>query len=138
MIRPSNSAEIAYSYNYLFGIRSTGLRFFTVYGPWGRPDMAIYIFANKILNDEPIQVFNHGNMMRDFTFIDDIINGVIASIKNNFNLEVFNLGNNKSEDLMKVVSIIEHKIGKKAIIQYEPIQPGDVKKTYADIDKYKK
>tara|TARA_B110000003_G_scaffold144724_1_gene145805 strand:+ start:341 stop:1300 length:960 start_codon:yes stop_codon:yes gene_type:complete len=128
---------MAYSYNHLFGIRSTGLRFFTVYGPWGRPDMAMYIFASKILNNEPIQVFNHGNMHRDFTYIADIINGILSSIKNNHNCEIFNLGNNKSENLMDVVSLIESKIGKKAIIEFEAIQDGDVEKTYADIDKAK-
>ena len=128
---------MASSYNHLFGIRSTGLRFFTVYGPWGRPDMAMYIFASKILNNEPIQVFNHGNMKRDFTYIDDIINGILASIENNHNCEIFNLGNNKSENLMDVVSLIENKIGKKAIIEFETMQDGDVEKTYADIDKAK-
>jgi len=128
---------MAYSYNHLFGLRSTGLRFFTVYGPWGRPDMAMYIFASKILNNKPIQVFNHGEMQRDFTFIDDIVEGIVASINNNFNCEVFNLGNNRTEDLMNVVSMIEKKIGKKAIVQFEDMQPGDVKKTYANIDKAK-
>jgi UDP-glucuronate 4-epimerase len=128
---------MASSYNHLFGLRSTGLRFFTVYGPWGRPDMAMYIFASKILNNEPIQVFNHGNMKRDFTYVSDIINGILSSIINNHNCEIFNLGNNKSENLMDVVSLIESKIGKKAIIEFEAIQDGDVEKTYADIDKAK-
>ena len=128
---------MASSYNHLFGIRSTGLRFFTVYGPWGRPDMAMYIFASKILSNEPIQVFNHGNMKRDFTYIDDIINGIVASIENNHNCEIFNLGNNRSENLMDVVKLIEYKIGKKAIIEFETMQDGDVEKTYADIDKAK-
>ena len=129
---------MASSYNHLFGIRSTGLRFFTVYGPWGRPDMAMYIFASKILNNEPIQVFNHGNMKRDFTYIDDIINGILSSIENNHNCEIFNLGNNKYENLMDVVSLIESKIGKKAIIKFEVMQDGDVEKTHADIDKAKR
>tara|TARA_B100001564_G_C20615699_1_gene659794 strand:- start:435 stop:1415 length:981 start_codon:yes stop_codon:yes gene_type:complete len=128
---------MAYSYNHLFGLRSTGLRFFTVYGPWGRPDMAMFIFTKKIFEDSPLQLFNRGKMKRDFTYIDDIINGLIFSIEKNYNCEVFNLGNNKSEDLMDVVSIIENKIGKKAKIKFEPIQPGDVKQTYADIDKSK-
>ena len=126
---------MAYSYNHLFGIRSTGLRFFTVYGPWGRPDMAMYIFANKIINNEPIQVFNHGQMKRDFTYIDDIIDGIVYSINKNYKCEVFNLGNSSSENLMEVVSLLEKKIGKKAIIQYEPMQPGDVSNTWADIEK---
>ncbi len=124
---------MAHSYNQLYGLKSTGLRFFTVYGPWGRPDMAMYIFAKKIIKGESISVYNYGNMKRDFTYIDDIISGVISSIKNNFDFEIFNLGNNKSEPLMNVISIIESKIGKKAIINYEPMQPGDVANTFADI-----
>jgi len=128
---------MAHSYNHLFGLRSTGLRFFTVYGPWGRPDMAMYIFASRILNDKPIQVFNHGAMQRDFTFIDDIIDGIVASIVNNYNFEIFNLGNSRTEDLMSVVSIIEKKLGKKAFVQFEDMQPGDVKKTFSNIDKAK-
>lgn len=128
---------MAYSYNHLFGLRSTGLRFFTVYGPWGRPDMAMYIFASKILMNKPIQVFNHGVMQRDFTFIDDIVEGIVSSIINNHNCEVFNLGNNRTEDLMGVVSMIEKKLGKKAIVQFEDMQAGDVKKTCANIDKAK-
>jgi UDP-glucuronate 4-epimerase len=126
---------MAHSYNHLFGICSTGLRFFTVYGPWGRPDMAMYIFAKKIINNEPIQVFNHGQMKRDFTYIDDIIDGIVSSINHNYKCEVFNLGKNKTEDLMDIVSIIEERVGKKAIIEFEPMQPGDVKETYADISK---
>tara|TARA_Y100000591_G_scaffold69382_1_gene57532 strand:+ start:1725 stop:2696 length:972 start_codon:yes stop_codon:yes gene_type:complete len=128
---------MAYSYNHLFGLKSTGLRFFTVYGPWGRPDMAMYIFAEKILKGEPISVFNNGRMKRDFTYIDDIINGIVSSIKNNYNFEIFNLGNNTCEPLMDVVSIIESKIGKSAIVNFEPIQLGDVVSTYADIEKSK-
>ena len=128
---------MAYSYNHLFGLKSTGLRFFTVYGPWGRPDMAMYIFAEKISKGEPIPVFNHGKMKRDFTYIDDIVSGVISSIENNFNFEIFNLGNNSSESLMDIVSLIESKIGKSAIINYEPMQLGDVTNTFADIEKSK-
>ena len=126
---------MAHSYNHLFGIHSTGLRFFTVYGPWGRPDMAMYIFANKILKKKPIQVFNQGLMKRDFTYIDDIVDGLVSAIKNNYSLEIFNLGNSRSEDLMDVVSILEKKLNTKAIIEYEGMQPGDVKKTFADIKK---
>ncbi len=128
---------MAYSYNHLFGLKSTGLRFFTVYGPWGRPDMAMYIFAERILNGEPIDVFNRGNMKRDFTYIDDIVSGVVCSIKKNYDFEIFNLGNNKSVDLMHVVSLIEEKIGKKALINFKPMQMGDVKMTYANIEKSK-
>ena len=129
---------MAHSYSHLFNLNTTGLRFFTVYGPWGRPDMAMYIFAKKILNDKPIEVFNHGKMIRDFTYIDDIINGLLAAIDKNYKCEVFNLGNNKSEDLMDVVKIIQEKLGKKAKIQYKPMQLGDVEKTFADIDKSRK
>ena len=128
---------MAHSYNHLFGLKSTGLRFFTVYGPWGRPDMAMYIFAVKILKGEPISVYNYGKMKRDFTYIDDIVSGIISSIENNFNFEIFNLGNNCSEPLMDVISILESKIGKNAIINYEPMQLGDVVNTFADIEKSK-
>ena len=125
---------MAFSYNHLFELNSTGLRFFTVYGPWGRPDMAMYIFVKKIIENKPIQIFNYGKMKRDFTFIDDIISGIVSSIYKNHQYEIFNLGNNKSENLMDVVSIIENKLGKKAIIDFQKMQPGDVQKTYADIE----
>ena len=129
---------MAYSYNDLFGLRSTGLRFFTVYGPWGRPDMAMYIFSKKILSGTPISVYNNGDMSRDFTYIDDIINGIVSSVNKNYDYEIFNLGNNNSQSLMEVVSLIESRIGKKkAIIQFEPMQLGDVPKTFADIEKSK-
>jgi len=98
---------IANSYSHLYGLHTTGLRYFTVYGPWGRPDMAMLIFTRKILAGEPIPVFNNGNMKRDFTYIADIIAGTRAAINKNFKCEVFNLGNNKSEQLMDVVSLIE-------------------------------
>jgi UDP-glucuronate 4-epimerase len=126
---------IANSYSHLFGLHTTGLRFFTVYGPWGRPDMAMLIFARKILAGEPIPVFNNGIMKRDFTYIDDIISGTKAAIDKNYKCEVFNLGNHKSEQLMDVVSLIEHNLGKKAEINYLPIQPGDVPESFADINK---
>ena len=125
---------MAYTYNHLYGLKSTGLRFFTVYGPWGRPDMAMYIFLNKINNGEEIKVFNHGDMQRDFTYIDDIISGIKSSIKKNYSYEIFNLGNNKSENLMDMISAIESCLKKKAKIKYLDMQPGDVKKTCADID----
>ena len=126
---------IAHSYSHLYGLHTTGLRFFTVYGPWGRPDMAMYIFADKISKGEPIQVFNNGNMKRDFTYIDDIVAGIRASIDKNYQCEVFNLGNHRSEDLMHMVRLIELNIGKKAIIDFQPMQPGDVPESYADIEK---
>ena len=128
---------IAYSYSHLYGLHTTGLRFFTVYGPWGRPDMAYYIFTKKILNNEPISVYNHGNMKRDFTFIDDIINGTKAAINKNYKQEIFNLGNNKSVNLLDFISIIENELNKKAIINFKPIQSGDVKETFADITESK-
>ena len=129
---------IAYSYSHLYGLHTTGLRYFTVYGPWGRPDMAMYIFTKKIMAGEPIPVFNNGNMQRDFTFIDDIIAGTRAAIDKNYKCEVFNLGNHKSEQLLDVVNLIEQNLGKKAEINYLPIQPGDVTKSFADITKSEK
>jgi UDP-glucuronate 4-epimerase len=124
---------IAYSYSHLYGLRSTGLRFFTVYGPWGRPDMAMFIFTQKIIAEENIMVFNYGNMKRDFTYIDDIIKGTRSSIEKNYKSEVFNLGNNKSEQLMDMIGLLEKELGKKAKIDFQPIQPGDVKESFADI-----
>ena len=124
---------IANSYSNLFGLHTTGLRYFTVYGPWGRPDMAMYIFTKKIYAGDPIQVFNNGNMKRDFTYIDDIVSGTRAAIENCHACEVFNLGNHRSEQLMDVVRLIENNIGKKADIDYLPMQLGDVPESFADI-----
>ena len=126
---------IANSYSHLYGLHTTGLRFFTVYGPWGRPDMAMLIFTKKILAGEPIPVFNNGNMKRDFTYIDDIIAGTRKALDKNYKCEVFNLGNHKSEQLMDVVSLIEQYLGKKAKINFLPMQPGDVPESFADIEK---
>ena len=130
---------MSYTYNHLYGINTIGLRFFTVYGPWGRPDMATWIFTKKIINEEPIDVFNNGNMERDFTYIDDIINGTISildSCKDDSNKnfsKVYNIGNNKPENLLNFISLIEENLGKKAIKIMKPIQKGDVPNTYADI-----
>ena len=124
---------IAYSYSQLYDLNTTGLRFFTVYGPWGRPDMAMFIFTKNILNDEPIPVNNNGKMKRDFTFIDDIIDGTRSAIDSNYKCEIFNLGNNKSERLMDMISFIEMELDKKAIIDYKPMQLGDVYESHADI-----
>ncbi|MDB3868492.1 NAD-dependent epimerase/dehydratase family protein [Candidatus Marinimicrobia bacterium] len=124
---------IANSYSHLYGLHTTGLRFFTVYGPWGRPDMAMHIFAKNILNHDPIQVFNNGDMKRDFTYIDDIVSGTKSAIDKNFLCKVFNLGNNKSEKLMDVIGLIEKKIGIDAQIEFLPMQLGDVKESFADI-----
>ena len=125
---------IAYSYSSLYGINTTGLRFFTVYGPWYRPDMAINIFADNISKKKPIEVYNNGEMKRDFTYIDDIVDGTISALKQNYSCEIFNLGNNKSENLMDVITLIEKGLNKKALINFHPIQPGDVKETFADIN----
>jgi len=125
---------MAHTYSYLYGLKTTGLRLFTVYGPWSRPDMAMYIFASKISSGEPITVFNHGNMKRDFTYIDDIIHGIRSAIEKNYSCKVFNLGNNRAESLMEMISIIEKNIGKKAKINFEGMQMGDVKRTFADIN----
>ena len=126
---------IANAYSHLYGLNTTGLRYFTVYGPWGRPDMAMFIFTKKILAGEPIPVFNNGKMKRDFTYIDDIISGTRAAIDKNYKCEVFNLGNQKSEQLMDVVSLIEQNLGKKAEIEFLPMQSGDVPESFADIEK---
>ena len=125
---------IAHTYSHLYDLNTTGLRYFTVYGTWYRPDMAIYIFLENIINGEPIQVYNNGDMKRDFTYIDDIIQGTRASIDNNYRHEVFNLGNNRYEDLIDVIGIIEKTVSIKAKIEYLDIQPGDVEKTFANID----
>jgi len=126
---------IAHSYSHLYGLHTTGLRFFTVYGPWGRPDMAMYIFADKISKGEEIRVFNNGVMKRDFTYIDDIVSGIMVAITSNYQCEIFNLGSNKSIELMKMIELVEMNIGKKAKIIYEPMQPGDVPESLADIHK---
>lgn len=124
---------IANAYSHLYGLRTTGLRYFTVYGTWGRPDMAMFIFAKKILSEEQIPVFNHGNMKRDFTYIDDIIAWTRAAIDKNYKCEIFNLGNHKSEQLMDVVGLIEKNLDKKTEINFLPMQPGDVSESFADI-----
>jgi len=143
---------MAHVYSHLFGMPATGLRFFTVYGPWGRPDMALFLFTKSILEGEPIKVFNHGNMMRDFTYVDDIIEGIVRLIpkppkpnpewdSNNPDpgtssapYKVYNIGNNSPVQLSRFIEVIEEKLGKKAIKKYLPMQPGDVPATYADVD----
>lgn len=123
----------AATYHHLFNISATGLRYFTVYGPWGRPDMAYYSFTQKILNGDPIKVFNHGKMLRDFTYIDDIVRGTLAAIDKECACEVFNLGNHRPTELRKFIEIIEKAVGKKAKMEFLPMQPGDVPATFADI-----
>jgi len=125
---------IANAYSHLYDLNTTGLRFFTVYGPWGRPDMAMFIFTKKIIEKSPIPVFNNGDMKRDFTYIDDIIAGTRSAIDKNYKCEIFNLGNNKSEELMDVIRIIESELSQKAIIDFQPMQPGDVRESFSDIN----
>ena len=129
---------IAHAYGHLYGLPLTGLRFFTVYGPWGRPDMAAFIFTRKILAGEPIQVFNRGDMRRDFTYIDDIVAGVLACLdrppSDGVTGRLYNLGNHRSEKLTDLIAILENALGAKAEIELLPMQPGDVKETYADIE----
>ena len=122
-----------YSYSKLFSLPSTGLRFFTVYGPWGRPDMALFLFTRAILEGKPIDVYNHGLIRWSFTYIEYIVDGVIRCIENPFPYEIFNLGNNTSSTLMEYIESIEDKIGKKAVKNMLPLQPGDVPATEADI-----
>lgn len=129
---------IAYVYHHLYGINCTGLRFFTVYGPWGRPDMALFKFTKAILANKPIEVYNYGKMQRDFTYIDDVVRGVIKAINKCFSFEIINLGNNKPVKLKDFIAIIETELKQKAAKKYLPLQPGDMIKTYADIRKAKK
>jgi UDP-glucuronate 4-epimerase len=129
---------MAQTYAHLFRIKTTGLRFFTVYGPWGRPDMAAYLFTRAILADQPIAVFNKGNMQRDFTYIDDIIQGVLAALdKPPASIpphKIYNLGNAHPEKLTDFIGTLEQALGKKAIYDFQPLQPGDVPATFADIE----
>jgi UDP-glucuronate 4-epimerase len=143
---------MAHTYSQLYNIPTTGLRFFTVYGPWGRPDMALFLFTKAILNGEPIKVFNNGNMMRDFTYVDDIVESIyrLTLTKAEPNPEwtgknpdpgtsyapykVYNIGNNSPVNLMDFISAIEEKLGIEAIKEYMPLQAGDVPQTYADVE----
>ena len=143
---------MAHSYSHLFGLPCTGLRFFTVYGPWGRPDMALFLFTKAILADEPIRVFNHGRMQRDFTYIDDIIEGVVRIMNrvpepnsqwsgdkpdpgtSYAPYKIYNIGNNAPVELKEFIATIEQTLGKKAKKEYMDLQPGDVPATYADVD----
>lgn len=143
---------MAHSYSHLYGLPATGLRFFTVYGPWGRPDMAIYIFAKAIMEGKPIRLFNHGDMRRDFTYVDDVTEAIVRLVdkppqpnpswsgekpdpaSSSAPWRVYNIGNNKPEELLHVVSLIEKEFGRSAIREMLPMQPGDVPATYADVD----
>jgi len=143
---------MAHAYSHLYQLPTTGLRFFTVYGPWGRPDMALFKFTKAILEGKPIDVFNHGKHTRDFTYIDDIVNGIIKTLDNSTvsNLDwnsrepdpssskapwkIYNIGNNKSIQLMDYIHALEKALGKKAKINFLPLQPGDVPDTFANVD----
>lgn len=131
---------MTHCYAHLFGLPSTGLRFFTVYGPWGRPDMSAFIFTKAIFEGTPIRIFNNGDMRRDFTYIDDIVAGILAVIDSPPDTaegalpnRVYNLGNHRSEPLMRFIELIEEACGREAIREFAEMQPGDVKETYADI-----
>ncbi|MBU0464989.1 MAG: NAD-dependent epimerase [Proteobacteria bacterium] len=142
---------MAHTYSYLYNLPTTGLRFFTVYGPWGRPDMALFLFTKAILNNEPIKVFNNGDMQRDFTYIDDIVEGVVRVMNtipkadpdwtsdtpnpssSCVPYKLYNIGNNQPVALMAFIEAIEKAIGKKAVKEYLPLQAGDVPATYADV-----
>jgi UDP-glucuronate 4-epimerase len=124
---------IAYTYHHLYGMSCTGLRYFTVYGPWGRPDMSPFIFTRAILSGEAIKVFNFGKCQRDFTYIDDIVEGTMAALDKPFPYEIFNLGNHHPVELEYFIACIEAELGIGAIKDYLPLQPGDVERTYADI-----
>lgn len=129
---------VAHAYHHLYGIPVTGLRFFTAYGPWGRPDMAYFSFTRSILAGQSIKVYNNGKMSRDFTYIDDIIQGTVAAIDLGAPCEIFNLGNNHPEELLTLISLIEAKTKKRAKIELLPMQPGEVLTTFADISKSQK
>src|SRR5436190_137716 len=128
---------LAHTYSHLYSLPATGLRFFTVYGPWGRPDMAAYLFTDAILAGRPIQVFNAGNMSRDFTYIDDIVPAIVAAAETATAApgehRLYNLGNNRPEALLDFIAVIETALGRTAVKEMMPMQPGDVPTTYADI-----
>ncbi len=133
---------MAHTYSHLYGFPTTGLRFFTVYGPWGRPDMAMFLFTDAMINDKPIKVFNNGNMERDFTYIDDIVEGVVRIINksteeriaNKTLYKLYNIGNNKSVKLLDFIAAIEKSLGVKAKKEMLPMQAGDVSRTWANVD----
>jgi len=143
---------MAHSYSHLFGIPTTGLRLFTVYGPWGRPDMALFAFTRAILSGQPIEIFGDGRMRRDFTYVDDIVEGVVrvadrvAAPNPDWSAtapdpassfapyRIYNIGNNRPVELMSLINILEQALGRKAVLNFLPMQPGDVAATYADID----
>ena len=129
---------MAHAYSHLYGFETIGLRFFTVYGPWGRPDMAMFLFTDAILNNRPVKIFNHGDLSRDFTYIDDIVTGVVATLlkssDNTSNYKLYNIGNSQPVQLLEYIEAIETALDTKAIREMMPMQPGDVKQTYANVD----
>lgn len=143
---------MAHTYAHLFGVPTTGLRFFTVYGPWGRPDMALFLFARAILEGKPIQVFNHGNMQRDFTYVDDIVEGIVRVLDrparpnplwsgsapdpatSTAPYKIYNIGNNNPVALLRLIEALESELGRTATKEFRDLQPGDVPATYADVD----
>ena len=143
---------MAHTYSHLYDLPTTGLRFFTVYGPWGRPDMAMFLFTKAILAGEPIQVYNYGKMKRDFTYIDDIVEGVVRTLDHTATpnsdwsgkqpdpgtsaapYRLYNIGNNNPVELMYLIEVLEKTLGKTAEKQMQPLQPGDVPSTYADVE----
>ncbi len=133
---------MAHTYGHLYDFKTTGIRFFTVYGPWGRPDMAYYLFTDAILKNKPIKVFNNGEMERDFTYIDDIVNGLTMIIEKNIDkrehYKLYNIGNNKTESLQNFITTIEQAIGKAAIKEMLPMQKGDVYRTFASVERLTK
>ena len=136
---------MAFTYAHLYHIPATGLRFFTVYGPFGRPDMAYFGFTNKIMHGEPIKVFNHGDMLRDFTYVDDIVSGIVNMLDhppladgNGDRYKIYNIGNNHPIRLMDFIGTLERELGKKAVMEFLPMQAGDVYQTYADVSELEK
>ena len=141
---------MAHSYSHLFRLPATGLRFFTVYGPWGRPDMAMWLFADAITRGEPLKLFNHGHMLRDFTYVDDVVEAIVRLVdlpakpdpkaddtdpsRSAAPWRVYNIGNHKPVEVLKVVALLEQELGRKAITEMMPMQPGDVPATFADVD----
>ncbi|MBE9013889.1 NAD-dependent epimerase/dehydratase family protein, partial [Pseudanabaenaceae cyanobacterium LEGE 13415] len=126
---------MAYTYNHLYRLPTTGLRFFTVYGPWGRPDMALFRFTKAILSRQPIEVFNHGKMQRDFTYIDDIVEGIVRVVDRiPQTYQLYNIGNNQPIELIHLIETLEACLGMRAQKKFLPMQPGEVLTTYADID----
>ena len=123
---------MAHTYSHLYGLNTTGLRYFTVYGPWGRPDMSPMIFATAIMQGKPIPVFNHGDMKRDFTYVDDIVEGTTRVLDRPTKFAVFNIGNHQPVALLDYIAALERALGKQARLEMKPMQPGDVKSTYAD------